>query len=90
MSNFIVFNLETKRKYEPTVRPIETEKGAKTLVTKLTKKTSQAHTYFTREEWINRPVEMKVVRNLMSGAEIEIPVDTPFCCDPSTETYWSM
>lgn len=36
------------------------------------------------------PVAMKTVRNLMSGKEIEIPVDTPRSCDPSTELYWSM
>lgn len=33
---------------------------------------------------------MKTVTSLMSGKEIEIPVGTPQCCDPSTETYWSM
>ena len=31
----------------------------------------------------------KKVRNLMSGTIIEIPVNTPRCCDPSTELYWS-
>lgn len=39
---------------------------------------------------ISEPVEMKTVRNLMSGIEISIPANTPFCCDPSTEIYWSM
>ena len=33
---------------------------------------------------------MKKVKNLMSGVEIEIPADTPRCCDPSSELYWSM
>ena len=33
---------------------------------------------------------MKTVKNLMSGAEIEIPHDTPRSCDPSSELYWSM
>lgn len=32
----------------------------------------------------------KKVINMMSGKEIEIDVNTPACCDPSTETYWSM
>lgn len=32
----------------------------------------------------------KVVRNLMNGKEIRIDVNTPMCCDPSTELYWSM
>jgi len=34
--------------------------------------------------------KMKKVRNLMSGKVVEIPEDTPYCCDPSSETYWSM
>ena len=33
---------------------------------------------------------MKTVKNLMSGKDIEIPHDTPRCCDPSSELYWSM
>jgi len=32
----------------------------------------------------------KVVRSLMSGKEVVIRKDTPLCCDPSSETYWSM
>lgn len=34
--------------------------------------------------------KMKKVRSLMTGNEIEIAEDTPWCCDPSSETYWSM
>lgn len=30
------------------------------------------------------------VQNLMSGIWIQIEIDTPVCCDPSMETYWSM
>ena len=32
----------------------------------------------------------KMVRNLLTGEMVEIARDTPRCCDPSTETYWSM
>ena len=32
----------------------------------------------------------KIVRNLMSGKEVEIDYDTPRACDPSSELYWSM
>jgi hypothetical protein len=32
----------------------------------------------------------KKVQNLMTGKEVEIPYNTPLCCDPSSETYWSM
>lgn len=32
----------------------------------------------------------KVVKNMMTQVEIVIDKDTPLCCDPSMETYWSM
>lgn len=34
--------------------------------------------------------EMKTVKNYMTGEKVEIPVDTPRCCDPSSELYWTM
>lgn len=30
------------------------------------------------------------VRNLMTGKPVEIDADTPNCCNPASETYWSM
>ena len=33
---------------------------------------------------------MKTVKNLMTGADVEIPHDTPRSCDPSSELYWTM
>ena len=36
-------------------------------------------------------IEQRVTRrNLMTGQEFTQSVNTPRCCDPSTETYWSM
>jgi hypothetical protein len=32
----------------------------------------------------------KVVRSLLSEQQVVINKNTPLCCDPSTETYWSM
>jgi hypothetical protein len=34
--------------------------------------------------------KMKTVKNLMTGKDIEIDSDTPWCCNPASETYWSM
>lgn len=34
--------------------------------------------------------EMKTVKSLMTGEEVEIPINTPRSCDPSTELFWSM
>jgi hypothetical protein len=33
---------------------------------------------------------VKTVKNLMTGQAVEIDSDTPHCCDPSSETFWSM
>ena len=30
------------------------------------------------------------VKNLMTGKDVEIEADTPWCCNPASETYWSM
>jgi hypothetical protein len=30
------------------------------------------------------------VKNLMTNEMVEIDSNTPHCCNPSTETYWSM
>jgi hypothetical protein len=32
----------------------------------------------------------KTVKNLVTGEDVEIAYNTPYCCDPSTERYWSM
>jgi hypothetical protein len=33
---------------------------------------------------------MKTVKNLMTGKDVEIASDTPWCCNPASEAYWSM
>ena len=30
------------------------------------------------------------VKSLMTGQAVEIDRDTPWCCNPASETYWSM
>lgn len=30
------------------------------------------------------------VKNLMTGFDVEIDRDTPWCCNPASEQYWSM
>ena len=34
--------------------------------------------------------DYKVVKNMMTGSSVKIPVNTPSSCDPSTELYWTM
>ena len=35
-----------------------------------------------REQWVK-------VRSLMTGREVTIAADTPYCCRPDSEAYWS-
>jgi len=35
------------------------------------------------------PTMMKV-KSLMTGKEVEIDRDTPWCCNPASETFWTM
>jgi hypothetical protein len=34
--------------------------------------------------------KMVTVKNLMTGKDIQIDRDTPWCCNPASESYWSM
>ena len=36
------------------------------------------------------PDDQKIVRNLMTGEPVVIDKDTPWCCNPASETFWSM
>lgn len=48
------------------------------------------YTFADRETYEKRTATRKKVKNLMTGQEIEIDSNTPRCCDPSSETFWSM
>jgi hypothetical protein len=39
---------------------------------------------------IKYPVGTKVVKSLMTGQNVAIAEDTPWCCNPASETFWSM
>ena len=58
------------------------EKGLKLVNAKLhIKKAKAQHAEETRT---------KIVKSLMTGKDIEILASTPLCCNPASETYWSM
>lgn len=42
------------------------------------------------KEFHEKIEKTKIVHNLMSGQPVELSVNTPRCCDPSSELYWSM
>lgn len=43
-----------------------------------------------KSEFHSKIEKQETKRNLLSGKEFQQPVNTPLCCDPSSETYWSM
>lgn len=94
---YCIVDTVTRRKYRRSFKYAEdyaTKGAAKAALTRYTKDPKvpaflNPMQIMTLEEY-RAQVRMKKVTNLMSGKEIEIPEDTPACCDPSTETYWSM
>jgi len=48
------------------------------------------HLYPSHQFEISFDEKYMTVKNLMSGKDVVIAKDTPHCCNPSSETYWSM
>jgi hypothetical protein len=69
-----------------------TEGAAKACATRL----SKAGKLVLEDHAIMDTVEFKkiekteIVQNLMTGKDVVQSVNTPLCCDVSSETYWSM
>jgi hypothetical protein len=78
----IVFHVETGR----VVKEFKYQKCAVKLMNNL----GLDYAVTNDRESILAAVVMKKVRNMMTGEEIEIAADTPWCCNPASETYWSM
>lgn len=76
--------------YHTATRTIEKTYVYEASAVKYLAKLGEGYSLTDIDTFRNIPVPTKKVRNLMSGEMIEIPVDTPRCCDPSTEAYWSM
>jgi hypothetical protein len=88
--SYVIYNTETTRlaggSFNYKVYP--TERGAKIALARLENKSDFAiaeinHFYANIEK-------KETKRNMMSGKEFTQGVNTPLCCDPSSETYWSM
>lgn len=91
---WVVYDKETT-KYMPRKKYLVgygTEAAAKAALTKAAKAgLVDAEKYEIADyAFFKKNIEKTVVReSLMTGAPITITINTPACCDPSTETYWS-
>lgn len=97
--SFVIYDVNTKRLVGS---QHETKAGAKiSMAAKLKKDAKMAARYGDRwrkaELTVTTLAEYnatirttKVVQSLMTGKDVTIDINTPLCCDPSSETYWSM
>jgi hypothetical protein len=71
-------------------RAYKTRGAAKAVVTRLTNKAGYNPFSLEIVDRKNYKPRMVTRKNLMTGAEFEEDVNTPFCCSPASETFWSM
>ncbi len=86
---FVVFHTEFPHQDK---RYFKTKAGAKRSMTCSNRNAGKSVYNFVEESWfiLKYPVGTKVVKNLMTGKDVVIAEDTPWCCNPASETYWSM
>ena len=88
---WIVYYVATTKELATTKGRYESEAWAKRKTEQLNKRFGAgSFAYASSEDYYTKVVYKKKVINMMSGKEIEIDSNTPLCCDPSSETYWSM
>lgn len=96
--SYIAYHKETTRylKNHPKVKTdkthFATEAAAKAAITREAKRGRIKAEDFTTAsvEEFAKLEKTETVKSLMGGKEVEQSVNTPLCCDPSSETYWSM
>ena len=86
---YVVFNTEFPHQGK---RYFKSASGAKRATTCANRNAGKLIYNWVEESWflLKYPVGTKVVKNLMTGKDMVIAEDTPYCCDPSQERYWSM
>lgn len=91
---YVVYNTDTTRLLPQQKQTFATAGAAKAAKTRALNNgwIHEADKWAVAEynDFVDNIEKMKTVKNLMSGKEIDIPVNTPLVCDPSSEAYWSM
>lgn len=90
--SFVIYDIVTTRIFCPSIYHKKTYaslSAAKAAMTrnKLSKDVYAIADYKDFTDYIEERVTR---RHLLTGKEFTIPINTPACCDPSTETYHSM
>jgi hypothetical protein len=98
--SYLIYNTETTCTVKQLVskrswftRIFETERGATAYLSRLAnqgKIDKAVHAVAEETEFYRNIEKQKTVQSIMNGADVKLGVNTPACCDPSTETYWCM
>ena len=86
---FVVFHTEFPHQDK---RYFKSAAGAKRSATCSNRNAGKTVYNWVEESWflLAYPVKTKTVKNLMTGKDVQIAEDTPWCCNPASETYWSI
>jgi hypothetical protein len=97
---YIIYNQKTTmlvhgipgKKRDYTEKSFATMGAAKAFLTRMVKAGAVRSDYGIADAmtFYNEIEKTETVVNLMSGKPVVQRVNTPLCCDPSSETYWSM
>jgi hypothetical protein len=85
--SYIVYHISSTVK----LKEFETAAGARRSATAMNRNAGAVEytvAHFTYYDTF--VVTKKTVKNLMTGKDVEIDSNTPWCCNPASETYWSM
>ena len=86
---YVTYGVESTQIY----KYFDNESGAKRSATchnKKVRKGREKVAAIERSEYESKVVHDVEVVNLMSGKKIKIRSNTPNCCNPASETFWSM
>ena len=50
----------------------------------------QPYAWTTSTNYYENVVHKVTVKSLMTGQDVEIDSNTPWCCNPASEAFWSM
>jgi hypothetical protein len=92
--NFTLYVYKTDRRYKSDERIVRTEVVTDTTEKQMAKKVADLAEFDgPYPTWKGYRMEYHpttiTVKSLMTGKDVQIDRDTPWCCNPASESFWS-
>lgn len=88
--NYTVYIYKRDRRYKSGERVVLTRVSANQTENDMQRMVRGLYAKFSSLQYrIEYHPTMVTVKNLMTGQDVEIDRDTPWCCNPASESYWS-